>query len=171
MSTPAEPKEATEDLYESHDGGRPLKMARTDHLSRWSADWDYECIPTILGGMYPQFSSEEKEKIAVYVTMLLEGMPSEADVRTKTVYELKDMLGYRHHPSCKTTGRKEVLLDRILAFLKCRGEVVHKIDIVCDGLVTNMAMYGDDGMGDKPPGICRVEYWLAHLPFEGLQQA
>ena len=23
--------------------------------------------------------------------------------------------------------------------------------------------YGDDGMGDKPEEMCRVEYWLAHL--------
>jgi hypothetical protein len=26
-----------------------------------------------------------------------------------------------------------------------------------------MDTYGDDGMGDKPKEMCRIEYWLAHL--------
>ena len=28
--------------------------------------------------------------------------------------------------------------------------------------------YGDTGFGDKPPNMCRVEYWLAHLDPEAV---
>ena len=163
MSTSAEPKEATEDLYESHDSDRPLKMARTDHST------NYWRVPGILGEMYPRFSSDEQEKIAVYVTKLLEGMPSEADLRKKTVDELKGMIHVRvrHLKNCKIAGQKEDLLQRLLALLKCRGEAVHKTWQVGGRLGGFIAWYSDN----VPPGICRVEYWLARLPFEGLQQA
>ena len=30
-------------------------------------------------------------------------------------------------------------------------------------LVNNMATYGNDGMGDKPPEMTRVVYWFQHL--------
>ena len=34
---------------------------------------------------------------------------------------------------------------------------------VLDLLGTHISRYGNDGMGDKPKGMCRVEYWLGHI--------
>ena len=34
---------------------------------------------------------------------------------------------------------------------------------VLESLYFNIFEYGDNSMGNKPEGLCRVEYWLAHI--------
>lgn len=112
------------------------------------------------------FSSDELVKLAAYVDGLLDGSPrtrcaTAAEVEGKTVAELKGMLGYR---MLKRSGRKADLIARlttegpVLATL--RSKIHAQVYYAVHGQIRE---YGDTGFGDKPEGMCRVEYWLAHL--------
>ncbi len=46
-------------------------------------------------------------------------------------------------------------------------DVMHRL---LDHICYQINYFGDDGMGDKPADMCRVEYWLQHLSDQKLKQ-
>ena len=65
------------------------------------------------------------------------------------------------------TGRKEALIARLVAD-GCTADALSRMDtnrlaFAIHHLRRMVQAYGDDGMGDQPAGMCRVEYWLAHF--------
>ena len=105
-------------------------------------------------------------KITAYVDGLLDGSPrtrcaTPAEVEGKRVDELKRMLCKR---GLKQSGRKGDLIARLTTEVPNVAKVRSKIRVrVCWAVIDLIHDYGDTGFGDKPEGMCRVEYWLAHL--------
>jgi hypothetical protein len=137
-------------LQDTNPDDHALKRARYENPSEEKLDPQKLSRMLYVGTDFPRFSSDEKEKIAVYVKTMLGGMPSEADLRMKKVWELKEMLRCRHHKKYVQTGRKEDLINRLQAFLNSQDEVVHKECVICDLLWAKIDMYGDDCGGETP---------------------
>jgi hypothetical protein len=110
----------------------------------------------------------QRDKILAYAEILAECISERVSRDAgKTVPELKQMLTKR---LLKTTGNKGALIERLL------NEVVSKEAIVKEyfrrahlKVLRCIHRYGETGFGDKPPDMCPVEYWLAHLDPEEVQ--
>jgi len=112
----------------------------------------------------------QSDKILAYAEILAECISdrvSRDDVAGKTIPELKKMLTKR---LLKTTGNKGALTERLLSEVVSKEAIVkayfrraHLMVIRC------IHRYGGTGFGDKPPDMCPVEYWLAHLDPEEVQ--
>ena len=72
------------------------------------------------------------------------------------------------------SGTKKAIIDRLARDTDNGGRrgVLRRINLnrrayafhlVVREVAFKIREYGDDGMGDKPEGMCRVEYWLAHI--------
>jgi hypothetical protein len=110
------------------------------------------------------WTEEELKKMDSYVAMLMDGFPAVATdemVADKNVGELKTML---HERMLKVSGKKSELKDRLLNTLPDRNKAknVYGRNVRMNVMLC-IRSHGDDGHGNKPPGMCRVEYWLAHL--------
>lgn len=111
-------------------------------------------------------SQDECTKIKDYVTALIDGSSNlrpatPCEVHGKTVPELHEMLAVRALPK---TGKKAVLLDRLQTvtpdYENVRRAYQREVRYTLAYLIDR---YCDDGMGDKPQDMCRIEYWLAHI--------
>ena len=90
-----------------------------------------------------------------------------ADVETLTVSHLKALLYWRCQP---LGGKKVVLVQRLreeldgsMLVTMNRRRQLHTWRLVFWAVFRDIDRYGDDGFGNKPVGMCRVEYWLAHM--------
>jgi hypothetical protein len=108
----------------------------------------------------------EVARIGGYVDALLDNSPLLLppivnEIEGKTVSELREMLGER---CLKVSGKKAVLQQRLINeqphARKIRCRLIRRVISIVRRLIED---YGDDGYGDKPEGVCRVEYWLAHI--------
>ena len=128
-------------------------------------------------GQYPELTEEENKKIINYVDHLLESGESEweefrcatpEETDGKTNEELREMLTQR---GLAIRGRKSELLERLHTTTPRRLWIRRRWVQTAMRLVTkHIDRFGDDGMGDKPEGMCRVEYWLAHLNPEQVRE-
>ena len=118
------------------------------------------------------YSEDEKQKIRAYSAIICPDKtesdlpPLQAgELESLKMWELKELLATRH---LKKGGKKAELIERL-----CTAPIdinalnkknrLYACRNVYLSLHAKMSTYGDDGMGDKPDGMCRVEYWLAHL--------
>ena len=121
------------------------------------------------------FSEGERRKIKDYLKMIAP-MKTASDFPKLDRMELKKMnmpglKGILRARCLKLAGKKADLVDRLCSSDELENHL-RKINLKNSATVTRnvlMALrckigtYGDDGMGDKPKEMCRIEYWLAHL--------
>jgi hypothetical protein len=87
------------------------------------------------------------------------------ELQRKTVPLLKALLFWRNQ---KRGGTKQQLIDRLVTEPPTVDRVnefrfLRVIRKVHSDVMELIFLHGDTGHGDKPEGMCRVEYWLAHL--------
>ena len=109
------------------------------------------------------YNSDEIKMINNYVDMLME------------MYEpISGDVPYAELSKLQVFGLREMMADRNLKFSNKKSGMIlclrHEkpkrkrlLAGVLNSLWGNMRRYGNDGMGDKPIGMCRVEYWLGHI--------
>ena len=110
------------------------------------------------------WTNDEIDKIKAYALIMVNTIEdSLSDVNGKTVKQLKEMLKSRE---MKQTGIKSELIARLQQpTVDFEGSPKHRKmgSLVSRRLIDLINRYGDTGFGDKPQGMCRVEYWLAHI--------
>jgi len=116
------------------------------------------------------FTQVEQAKINNYLNHLLESgkggweefrcaTPEETNGRN--ILHLRDMLAKR---GLTTRGNKAELVERLHSTEPNQEKIRKRYhQNLFRDVIRMIERYGDDGMGDKPEGMCRVEYWLAHL--------
>ena len=119
---------------------------------------------TLPDDFVPFFSDDERMKIRVYVDVICDGiieMATEDEVKNKKDAELREMLIDRR---LKVSGTKADKIKRLLEEPPNLKQIKReKYSDVHFALVDKIEMYGNDGRGNKPVDMCRVEYWIAHL--------
>jgi hypothetical protein len=118
----------------------------------------------------PELTEAESKKVISYVDHLLESGEGEWDefrcatpeeTAGKSVADLKEMLVRR---GLTVRGRKAELVERLHTAAPERVWIRYRwVQNAIRLVAKHIDRYGDDGFGEKPEGMCRAEYWLAHL--------
>ena len=117
-----------------------------------------------------EFTQAEHARIVNYLNHVLESgaegweefrCATQEETDGRNLFHLQDMLAKR---GLTIKGNKAQILERLHTTEPNKGKIRKRYhrNLVND-VITNIERYGDDGMGNKPEGMCRVEYWLAHL--------
>jgi hypothetical protein len=121
-------------------------------------------------------SMEERQTIVKYIEHLMESGDGHWDefrcatpeeTAGKKGYELKEMLAIR---GLRTSGNKAALTERLHTEQPDKRKILFRnFRTTLYSVMRLIDRHGDDGHGDKPKDMCRVEYWLAHINYDSIR--
>ena len=118
-----------------------------------------------------QFVHQETRKIQAFAAMLC---PSPAIPCVDAGWPKSTLQQWCYWRGLRHTGTKAALVARLADSIENGTESsdlatinlnrrAYVFNLVLESVRGSIHSYGDDGMGDKPDGMCRVEYWISHI--------